>query len=167
MKKTFSALMLSSLLGASLFASSNVTMAPQGFDADFAKMNKYFNDMIQTHLTKSAITNIVYPRTNIKDLKDSYVYQFDLAGIPKEDIKLTIDDNNILTLEGEKKESVEDKSKEYVKQEIFYGSFKKMIKLPENIIVDKLTTKYDNGILTLTIPKKELKKPKAKVIPIQ
>jgi len=167
MKKTFSTLLVGSLLATSVFA-NNVTTDPiKSFDDDFAKMNSYFNQMLETHLSKSAISNIGYPRTNIKDLNDKYVYEFDLAGIPKEDIKLSIDDNNILTLEGEKKESSENKKDGYLKKEIFYGNFKKMMKLPQNIEVDKLSTKYNNGILTLSIPKKELKKPKAKIIPIQ
>jgi HSP20 family protein len=155
------------VLATSIYANSTTVAPVQSFDAEFDRMNDYFNTIIESHLNKSAISNIGYPRTNIKDLADKYIYEFDLAGIDKKDIKLTIDDNNILTLEGQKQESSNEKSDRYVTQEIFYGSFKKMIKLPENIEADKLSTNYNNGILTLTIPKKELKKPKAKVIPIQ
>jgi HSP20 family protein len=164
MKKIFTSLLVASLLGGVANATVNTT---DPYDADFAKMNQYFNSLIESHLNASALNNINYPRTNIQDTKDKIIIAFDLAGVPKENIKLSINDDKILTLEGEKKESKEDKSKNYVKKEIFYGSFKKMIQLPENINEDKLTTEFKNGILTVTIPKKEIKKPKAKIIPIK
>lgn len=165
MNKFLGSVVLSGLLVSALSAEDIVI--PVNYQAQVAKMNRYINSMMNTHLSESALHNISYPRTNVEDNAKNLVYQFDLAGVPKKNIKLTIDDNNILTLEGEKKSSTKDKTKQYVKQEIFYGSFKKMIKLPANIDKDKLTTKYDNGILTVTIAKTEVKKPKAKVIPIQ
>jgi HSP20 family protein len=164
MKKIFTSLLVASLLGLSANATTNTT-GP--YDADFAKMNQYFNSLIESHLNAAALNNINYPRTDIKDAKDKIIIKFDLAGVPKENIKLTINDDKILTLEGEKKETKEAKSKDYVKKEIFYGSFKKMIQLPENINEEKLSTEFKNGILTITIPKTEIKKPKAKVIPIK
>jgi HSP20 family protein len=164
MKKIFTSLLVASLLGLAANATTNTTAA---YDAEFAKMNQYFNSLIESHLNAAALNNINYPRTDIKDAKDKIVIKFDLAGVPKENIKLTINDDKILTLEGEKKETKEAKSKDYVKKEIFYGSFKKMIQLPENINEEKLSTEFKNGILTITIPKTEIKKPKAKVIPIK
>lgn len=165
MKKFLGSIVLSGLLVTA--SSAQDLVIPVDYEAQIAKMNKYINSIMDAHLNDAAFHNISYPRTNVQDNTDSLVYQFDLAGVPKENIKLTIDDNNLLTLEGTKKSSTQDKSKNYVKQEIFYGSFKKVIKLPENIKKDKLTTKYANGILTVTIPKTKVKKPKAKVIPIQ
>ena len=164
MKKFLTSLLAASLLGGTLSAANNIT---DPYDADFAKMNQYFNSLIESHLNAAALNNINYPRTNIQDTKDKIVIAFDLAGVNKENIKLSINDDKILTLEGEKKESKEEKSKDFVKKEIFYGSFKKMIQLPENINEDKLSTEFKNGILTITIPKTEVKKPKAKIIPIK
>ncbi|ADN08291.1 Hsp20/alpha crystallin family protein [Sulfurimonas autotrophica] len=165
MKKILSSVLLSSLLAGSAFAVSVNEMNP--YDADFAKMNQYFSSLLESHLSASALNNFSYPRTDIQDLKDTIILKFDLAGVEKKNIKLSIDDNKILTLEGEKKESKEQKSKEFVKKEIFYGSFKKAIQLPENIDENKLQTKFENGILTVTIPKTEIKKQKAKLIPIK
>jgi len=164
MKKLVSSLLLSSLLTGSVFASMD-GISP--YDADFARMNQYFNSLIESHLSSSALNNFSYPRTNIQDTKGKMVLQFDLAGVDKKNIKLSIDDNKILTIQGEKKESKEEKSKDFVKKEIFYGEFQKSIQLPENIDESKLTTKFENGILTVTVPKTEIKKPKAKLIPIK
>jgi len=164
MKKIATSLVLAALLGTAASAANNVT---DPYNADFAKMNQYFNSLIESHLTSSKLNNIGYPRMDISDSQKEIVIKFDLAGVNKENIKLSISNDKILTLKGEKKSSKEDKSKDYVKKEIFYGSFEKAIQLPENIDESKLTTKFENGILTVSIPKTEIKKPKAKVIPIK
>ena len=164
MKKILTSALATLLLAGSLQAATN-TVDP--IEMDFAKMNQYFNSLMEQHLNTAALNNINYPRTDILDTKKEIVIRFDLAGIKKEDIKLTINDDKILTIEGQKKESKEEKSQEFVKKEIFYGTFKKMIQLPENCEIDKLSTEFKDGILTVTIPKKEIKKPKAKVIPIK
>jgi len=164
MKKIVTSLLLATLLGTAANAFESVT---DPYNADFAKMNQYINSLIESHLTSSKLNNIGYPRTDIVDAKKQIVIKFDLAGVDKNNIKLSISDDKILTLQGEKKESKEEKSKDYVKKEIFYGSFQKSIQLPENIDEEKLTTQFKNGILTITIPKIEIKKPKAKVIPIK
>ena len=165
MKRLLGSVLLSSLLAGAAIAAPMDQMG--SYDADFTKMNKYFNTLIESHLSSAALKNFNYPRTDIKDTKDKIILKFDLAGVEKENIKLSINADKILTLEGEKKESKEDKSKDFVKKEIFYGSFKKIIQLPENINEDKLQTKFKNGILTVTVPKTEVNKPKAKMIPIK
>jgi len=165
MKKIVSTVLLSSLLAGSAFAANIGEMNP--YDANFAKMNQYFNSLIESHLSSSALNNFSYPRTDIQDTKDKIVLKFDLAGVDKKNIKLSIDDNKILTIKGEKKESKNEQAKDFVKKEIFYGAFQKSIQLPENIDESKLTTKFENGILTVTVPKTEIKKPKAKLIPIK
>jgi len=164
MKKIATSLVLAALLGTAANAENNVI---NPYNTDFARVNQYFNSLIESHLTSSKLNNIGYPRMDISDSAKEVVIKFDLAGVNKKNIKLSISNDKILTLKGEKKSSKEDKSKDYVKKEIFYGSFEKAIQLPENIDESKLTTKFDNGILTITIPKTEIKKPKAKVIPIK
>lgn len=165
MKRLTKALLLGSV-GVALSAAPIFVNDP--IDDEFAKMQQYLNSMIQTHMSAPAIANYNYPRTNIQDKKDAIMLDFDLAGIDKKNIKLSIDANNILTLEGKKENKIEQKDDKnnYVRREIFYGSFQRTIQLPENIVQEKLTTKFENGILHVTIPKKEIKKPKAKTIPI-
>ena len=163
MKRLLKPLLLASFIGASTLSANQ---AYKNYDDEFAKINRYFNSMIESHLNGSALNNISYPRVNVQDKKGAYIYEFDLAGVPKENIKLSIDENNLLTLDGKKESSSKNKKDGYVKQEIFYGSFKRVIQLPENIDQAKLSTKYDNGILKVTIPKKAVKKVKSKYIPI-
>ena len=164
MKKVLSGVVATLLLAGSLQAATT-TIDP--IEMDFAKMNQYFNSLMEQHLNTSALNNINYPRTDIQDTPKEMIIKFDLAGVKKENIKLSINDDKILTIEGEKKEAKEKRSTNFIRKEIFYGSFKKMIKLPDNVEIDKLDTKYDDGILTVIIPKKEIKEPKAKIIPIK
>jgi len=164
MKKILTGMVASLILAGSVQAATN---SVDPIEMDFAKMNQYLNSLVEQHLNSSALNNINYPRTDIENKAKAMIIKFDLAGVKKENIKLTVNDDKVLTIEGEKKESKENKSKDFIQQEIFYGSFKKMIKLPDTCEVDKLDTHYKNGILTVTIPKKAIKTPKAKIIPIK
>ena len=165
MKKYFSSLLLASLL--TTVVSADIVAVQNPYNDEFAKMNQYFNSLVESHFSNSKFNNFNYPRMDIKESAKEIILKFDLAGVPKENIKLSIDANNLLTLKGEKKESKKENSKDVVKQEIFYGSFERAVQLPDNIEQDKLTTSFENGILTVVIPRKEIKKPKAKIIPIQ
>ena len=164
MKKYLNTLLLASLLTTAVSAEDILTPNPAD---EFAKMNQYFNSIMQEHFNNAKLNNLNYPRMDLQESPQKITLKFDLAGVPKKNIKLTIDENNILTLEGQKKEEKNEKSGKNVKREIFFGSFKRIVQLPETIEQDKLQTNYKNGILTISIPKKEIKKPKAKVIPIQ
>lgn len=165
MKKYINSLLLTVLVTTGLNADPiNVNGS---YEKEFAKMNEYFNSLVDSHFNNSKFNNFNYPRMDVKDSPKDITLKFDLAGVPKENIKLTIDDHNLLTLKGEKKTNSEKKSKDMVKKEIFYGNFERVVQLPENIEQDKLSTNYKDGILTVKIEKKEIIKPKAKVIPIK
>lgn len=158
-------ILLSAIVALALGTNLNAANPNTNYDAEFAKMNQLFNSLMNENFSTVKLNNFSYPRTDMQDLKDKYILKFDLAGVPKENIKLSISDSKVLTIEGKKEQQSEDKSKTYVKKEIFYGSFKKVMQLPSDIDQNKLTTSYKNGILTLEIGK--TKKPKAKLIPIK
>jgi HSP20 family protein len=166
MKRFIQVLVFSPLLATAVFAEPIFMNDP--YDKEIEKMQKYLNSMVETHMSAPAIANYNYPRTNLQDKTDEIIIEFDLAGVDKKDINLSIDDRNVLNLTGKKEQKIEEKDKDgnYIRKEIFYGSFQKSIQLPENIVTQKLETKYDNGILHIMIPKKPIKKPEVKVIPI-
>ncbi|MFT7860268.1 MAG: Hsp20/alpha crystallin family protein [Sulfurimonas sp.] len=157
---------LGALFSATLSAGTLFVNDP--YKDEITKMREYMNSLVDSHMNAAAISNYNYPRTNIQNKNDEIIIDFDLAGVDKKDINLSIDDHNILKLEGSKKQKIEEKDKEgkYIRKEIFFGSFQKVIQLPENIDSQKLKTTYKNGILHITIPKKAVKKPKVKMIPI-
>ncbi|WP_304544795.1 Hsp20/alpha crystallin family protein [Sulfurimonas microaerophilic] len=166
MKRIIQTLAFSSIVASVTFAGTVFINDP--YEDEFTKMGKYMNSLVESHMNASAIGNYNYPRTNVQDKKDQIVIEFDLAGVDKKDIQLTIDDQNILKLSGKKEHQIEEKNEngKYIRREIYYGSFQKSIQLPDNIVQSSLKTNYENGILTITIDKKALKKPKVKTIPI-
>lgn len=94
-------------------------------------------------------------RTDIKDTGDSYILEADLPGFDKKDIEVSID-NNRLTVSAERHSECEqkDKKNKYVRCERSYGSYSRSFDL-SGVEADKIKAKYDNGVLTLTCPKKQ------------
>jgi len=101
-----------------------------------------------------------YPKMNVFEDTKSYKFKFELAGIDKKDIKVTITDENILTVNGTKKELSKQEKKDIIRQEHYYGAFSRSISLPEDIDSKNIKTKYNNGVLEITINKdtKKVKK---------
>ncbi len=83
-----------------------------------------------------------------------------LPGVKPEDVDITIS-GNTLSIKGETKTEEEIKREDYLYQERRYGSFSRTIALPASLQTDKAEATFENGVLTLTIPKAEEIKPKA------
>ncbi len=105
-----------------------------------------------------------FPPIDVIEEPDMFVAKLDLPGFTKEDIKITLEDN-ILTISGERKSEKEYKDKNVLRAERFYGLFSRTITLPAVVDVSKIKAEHKNGILTLTLPKKETAK--ARTIEIQ
>ncbi len=95
------------------------------------------------------------PAVNISNKGETYVLDFSVAGFNKEDFKIAIE-NEVLTVSAEHKVENNVEEKNYTRKEFNYGSFKRSFTLPENADLEKIEAKYENGILNITIPKKEL-----------
>ena len=92
-------------------------------------------------------------RTDIVDEGGQYVIHAELPGFAREDIKIDID-KGTLTISASHKEETEDKKDNYVRRERRYGSFSRSFDMSE-INTESISAKYENGILSLTLPKKE------------
>lgn len=92
-------------------------------------------------------------RTDVIDTGDAYQLQAELPGFKKDDISIDVE-NDVLTISAERKLENEENSKpNYVKRERFYGSFSRSFDV-SGINVDGIEAAYNDGILTLTMPKK-------------
>jgi len=149
--------LLSSLVSAQTFN--------HDFDDEFNKMQSFINAMMNSDL-KTKYFRTTYPKMDMKETKNSFIITFNVAGMDKKDIKLTLSDKNILTLAGEKKTKESQKEQNFMRQEIFYGEFQRSIQLPQNVDPATLKTKYENGILQVTVNKKVIDTTNVKVIPI-
>lgn len=94
------------------------------------------------------------PTVDIGDSEHEITIRAEMPGLNPEDFTVTISEN-FLTISGEKKESTEDKGKDYYHCESSYGSFKRIIELPQSMDAAKVTAECTNGILTVHVPKPE------------
>jgi HSP20 family protein len=111
------------------------------------------------------------PKVDIsEDVKSIYLVA-ELPGISKEDVKVSINEDNYIVIKGTKKRpfaileeakdgEVQDKERTYIKAERSYGEFSRSFILPENVMKDSISAQFDNGLLTITLTKIEPAKPK-------
>ncbi|KQB42086.1 Heat shock protein Hsp20 [Flavobacterium daejeonense] len=128
---------------------------PSLFDRFF---NNDFESWNRDNFSK---TNTTLPSLNIKENKDSFFVEVAAPGFEKSDFKIELN-NDLLTVSSEKKLNNEVKDGERItKQEFSYQSFSRSFTLPELVDEEKISAKYENGILAISIPKKEAAKPKS------
>jgi len=99
------------------------------------------------------------PPVDICETEDSLVLKAELPGIKSDDVEIRVEDNT-LYLKGERKFEKEAKDENFHQVERSYGTFSRSFSLPSSIDSDKVKAEYQNGILTLTMPKREEAKPK-------
>ncbi len=104
--------------------------------------------------------NMVYlPALDIYEDEDKIVIEADIPGVKKEDIKISVEDN-ILTIKAEKKKEEKAEEKDIVYEEIAYGLYAREIDLPHTVDTEKIEAEYKDGVLKISLPKKEEVKPK-------
>jgi HSP20 family protein len=99
------------------------------------------------------------PAVDILETEDALKLRADLPGVDMNAIDVRLE-NGTLTLKGERKFENEEKGKGYHRIERAYGSFARSFTLPESMDVEKVKADYKNGVLTVTVPKKEVAKPR-------
>jgi HSP20 family protein len=128
---------------------------------DFGSLQERINRMFEETMKALSLTvgegferGTWTPAVDIYETEDSFVVRADLPGVSKDDIQVEIKDNT-LTLKGEKKFEEKVSRDNYIRVERAYGTFVRSFTLPQNVDADKIKAKYKEGVLELTIPKKE------------
>lgn len=122
-------------------------------------LDRVFNDMFCAAPFWTNVSSNFAPRVDITENDNRIKLEFELPGMEKNEIKVTVKDG-LLTVSGERKVEKRDESENYVRSEIYTGQFSRSFTLPDTVEVDKTTADYKNGILTLELPKSERAKPK-------
>lgn len=118
------------------------------------------NDMFDWSNRNFSNTNTTLPAVNVKEDPDAYNVEMAAPGFEKKDFKIELN-NNVLTISSEKKvENEISENENFTKREFSYQSFCRSFSLPLTVENEKITAKYDKGILKVYIPKKEEAKPK-------
>ena len=134
---------------------------PSVFDDFFKPWNEWFDN--GGLLSRSM--NV--PAVNITEQKNDYLVSLAAPGLKKEDFKIDVD-GNMLTISSEKEETKEEKDKKFTRKEYNYSSFSRSFTLPEEINKEKIEAKYEDGVLKISLPRKEeAKKPAAKNIAVK
>lgn len=131
---------------------------PFGIDSIF---ENFFNDSV----FPAFYENSGQMRVDIKETDKEYIVEAEIPGAKKDEINLEIDSDR-LTISVLKEEQENEEDKNYIRRERRYSSMSRSFRV-DNIIPDKAKAKYDNGILAITLPKKEESKISGKKIKIE
>ncbi len=132
------------------------------------RINRLFDDTLRaaSEGDEDLIRGAWVPPVDIHETGDEYVVSADMPGVKKEDIEIDLKDG-MLTIKGEKKFEEKVPRDKYVRIERSYGRFVRSFSLPNNVDSEKIKATFNNGILELSIPKKEEAKPKQITIDVK
>jgi len=132
-------------------------------------VNPFFNDVLDSLLNDSYIGNKLVarvPAVNIAETENEFQIELAAPGLKKEDFKINLD-KNVLTVSSEKKSESVDEGKKFSKREYSYSSFSRSFTLPESADHSKIEADYTDGVLKLTVTKKEEAKFQSREIAIK
>ena len=104
-------------------------------------------------------SNAWYPSVDISEDENAFTITADLPGIAKKDINMNVKEN-VLTVSGNRNYEKKDKNDTYYRMERGYGQFSRSFQLPDNVMENKITANFKNGVLIVCVPKSEELKPK-------
>ena len=135
---------------------TNLILSPNRISRDF---DRIFNDLCcQTPFSANAESGWS-PRVNITENDERVKLEFDLPGMDREDIKVTVKDG-LLTVSGERKVEKKEENENSIRNELFTGQFSRSFTLSDSVDAARISADYKNGQLTLALPKTEKAKPK-------
>ena len=131
------------------FFDTDLALRPSLFDFDGGLLRGFRNNL---------------PDVNITEDEKNIKFELAAPGLEKKDFKVETD-NGVLTISSEKEKESKEERENYFRREFSYRGFMRSFQLPENSLPEKIDAKYENGILRLTLPKKEvtISKPKKEI----
>ena len=132
------------------------------------EMNRLFDSFFSGDLLAEPFHGVGAwaPALDVSETDDAVMVKAELPGIEANDVEVMLKDD-VLTIKGEKKEEKEEKTKNFHRVERSYGSFQRSVRLPAEVIGDKVEAKFKNGVLTIELPKAEESKTKSVKIKVE
>lgn len=122
------------------------------------KIKKFFEDFDSPFNGEWGIkpfgNNAFTPRVDVTEDNENLYVHAEVPGVDKNDIKINLV-GDVLTISGEKKSEQKDEKKNYYRIERNYGAFSRSFTLPAEVIYDKISAEYKEGVLNITLPKTE------------
>ena len=138
---------------------SNTSLGFRSLPSLSSWMDDIFNRSFGNEFVSNFNTGITLPAVNVLDNDDEYVVEMAVPGLKKSDFDVNID-NQLLTISAERNTEDEDTNENFTRREFGYSSFKRTFSLPETVETEKVNAKYEEGILRVTLPKREEAKKK-------
>ncbi len=134
----------------------------RGFDSLAKRMNDFMSDFDKDSMFRdfNIGSGRFLPVTDIREDEKHIFISAEIPGLGKDNIKVTISDDNVLQIRGEKKHEEKKENESYIRMERVFGEFTRSFILPENVKDDKIKAKFENGVLNITLEKIEPSKPK-------
>lgn len=126
-------------------------------------INEFFND--DFFMGGRLMENSFVPSANVKENSKAFLIELSAPGFNKKDINIEVDDK-MLKIYSVIKNEVENKDESIIKREFHYNSFERSFQLPENVNAEKIKANYNDGILSIEIPKMEKEEKKKRLIDI-
>jgi HSP20 family protein len=141
---------------------------PAGVRGVTPVFNQLFNDMFEgfanTGLRGLPTTNI--PSVNVAESDTLFTLELSAPGFSKEEISISIEEDN-LVISGEKKSEKEESTKKYTRKEFSQQNFQRSFSLPETVAQENIVARFENGVLFLDLPKKQVEEKAGRKIQLQ
>ena len=145
-----------------------MTLVKFGKEHKNGLVNPFFND-VYSLLNDSFLNErsaAVVPAVNIAETENAFEVALAVPGLKKEDIKINLE-KSVLSVSAEKKTETTDENKKFSKREYNFNSFSRSFNLPQSADSSKIDAEYVDGVLTLTIAKKEEAKNQSREITLK
>jgi len=129
-------------------------MKPEPFSGD---LHRLFNTLFEDR--DSSVQQRWMPAMDLVEADDHFLLKADLPGLSEEDVSIEVRDN-ALTISGERKAEHERRERGWYRVERSFGRFSRSLTLPEGVDPDGISASFDRGVLSVTIPKPEQRKPR-------
>jgi HSP20 family protein len=122
-------------------------------------MNRLLTNLFDTPTGAAPAASRWIPAMDLAETQDAYVLRADLPGLSPDDVTIELE-HRVLTVSGERRAEEATEGTGWRRVERSFGSFKRSLTLPEGIDPEAIAASFDNGVLTVTIPKPEERKPR-------
>ncbi len=147
---------------------------PAPFNQLRAEMDRMFDSFFQTMGMRSPLTSELFapfsggllkPQVDIAATDRDYIITIEVPGVSEKDVSVEVS-GNTMTIRGEKRQEKEEKERNYYRIERAYGSFQRILSLPEDADRDNIKASFRKGVLSITMPRKSLPESDVKRIEI-
>jgi HSP20 family protein len=135
---------------------SGESLAPKSFFTDFfSDVDRFFeNDLFRmpAQLGRQFMRNM--PATNIRENEKDYTIEVAAPGMAKDDFNIDVDEG-MLTISSQKEEDTTQEEGNFTRREYNYSSFSRSFRLPESVNAEDIKARYEEGVLKISVPKRE------------